>query len=78
AAIVRCATIGSLVPLASAGRVAGRRTPTTNAMITLAGNILDADIFSAGRKLETIGITAGNIEDARRILDRIAKGSGDG
>lgn len=78
ASIVRCATIGSHVPLASAGRMAGRATPATDAMITLASTVLDADIASAGRRLETTGITADTIEDARRIIDAIAKGTQDG
>lgn len=75
AAIVRCATIGSLAPLQSAARVAGIAVPATVAMIELASAVLGADIDSAGRKLESIGISSAEIDDARRILDDIAGGA---
>jgi opine dehydrogenase len=75
AAILRDATIGSLVPLASAARIAGVSVPVTDGMITLVSSILGADIASAGRKLETVGIDATNIEQARRIMDDIAQGT---
>ncbi|MEZ5870266.1 MAG: hypothetical protein R3D32_00200 [Nitratireductor sp.] len=71
-AIVRCATIGSLAPLASAGRMAGIGTPATTAMITLASTVLGADVETAGRRLDAIGVNASNIDEARRILDAIA------
>ncbi|MEZ5800480.1 MAG: hypothetical protein R3D29_08375 [Nitratireductor sp.] len=49
---MRCATIGSLAPLASAGRVAGIETPATTAMITLASRFASrADVELAGRGL---------------------------
>ena len=70
--LLRDATIGSLVPLSSAADVAGRTVPVTNAMITLASTILGADIASAGRKLEKIGIGADDIDDVRRIIDNLA------
>lgn len=73
-ALVRCGTIGSLVPLQSAARVAGIDVPATAAMITLASTVLDADIQSAGRRLSNIGILPDQIEDARRVLDAIAGG----
>ena len=73
-ALVRCGTIGSLVPLQSAARVAGIDAPATSAMITLASSVLDADIQSAGRRLSNIGIMPDQIEDARRVLDAIAGG----
>lgn len=73
ARIVRCATIGSLAPLLSAARVAGVATPATQAMTTLASIVLGADVEPAGRKLDAIGITADNLEEARRILDTIAR-----
>jgi len=69
--LLRDGTIGSLVPLASAARVAGQAVPVTDAMITLASSVLDADIASAGRKLETIGIGPGDVEDVRRSIDRL-------
>lgn len=71
--LLRDAVIGSLVPLASAADVAGRAVPTTRAMITMASSVLDADIMSAGRKLENIGINAADIDDVRRIMDRMDK-----
>lgn len=73
--IVRCATIGSLVPLVSAAAIAGVPVPATESMVTLAGTILGADMGPAGRRLETIGIDAGAIDDARRLLDDIAGGA---
>ena len=72
ARIVRCATIGSLAPLLSAARIAGIAVPATEAMITLASTVLGADVEPAGRKLDAIGINAGNLDEARRILDTIA------
>ncbi len=74
-AILRDATIGSLVPLASAARLAGVAVPMTEGMITLASTVLGADVATAGRRLETVGIDANGIEDARRIMDEIARGS---
>lgn len=74
-AVVRCATIGSLVPLASAARVAGVGAPTTEAMITLVSALLGSDIAKAGRRLETIGVTADNIDGARQLIDAIANGA---
>ncbi|MGI9486615.1 MAG: hypothetical protein ACR2RF_12190 [Geminicoccaceae bacterium] len=71
ASLLRDAIIGSLVPLSSAAQVTGQPTPVTDAMITLASSVLDADIGSAGRRLDNIGIDAGNIDDARRIMDRM-------
>jgi hypothetical protein len=72
-AIVRCATIGSLVPLASAARVAGIEAPATDAMIALVSALLGSDIASAGRRLETIGVTAANVDAARQTIDAIAR-----
>ena len=68
--LLRDAVIGSLVPLASAADVTNHDVPVTKSMITLASAVLDADIASAGRRLETIGISANDIDDARRIMDR--------
>ncbi len=74
-ALVRCATIGSLVPLASAARVAGIEAKATEAMIALVSALLGSDIAKAGRRLDTIGITASTIDDARPLIDAIANGS---
>ncbi|MGI9500289.1 MAG: hypothetical protein ACR2P3_09635 [Geminicoccaceae bacterium] len=73
ASLLRDAIIGSLVPLSSAAKVAGRAVPATEAMITLASSVLDADIASAGRRLETIGIDADDIDDIRRIMDGLMR-----
>ncbi|HMQ57673.1 MAG TPA: hypothetical protein PKE65_03930, partial [Rhizobiaceae bacterium] len=75
AGIIRCATIGSLAPLASAARIAGIDAPATQAMITLASTVLGADIGPAGRRLDAIGIDATNLDEARRVLDAIAGAS---
>lgn len=74
-AIVRCATLGSLAPLSSAARVCGIKAPVTDAMIALASSVLGADIATAGRRFDTIGIDADGIENVRQILDDIARGS---
>lgn len=76
--ILRCATIGSLAPMVSAARAASIDTPATEAVITLVSTVLGADIGPAGRKLDAIGIDAGNLDDARRILDSIAGARRDG
>jgi len=73
--ILRCATIGSLAPLLSAARIADVEVPATEAMVTLASTVLGADIEPAGRRLDAIGVNAGNIDEARRILDSIAGAS---
>lgn len=70
-ALLRSAVIGSLSPLCSAAAIAGIETPLTQSMIQLCSTLLDGDLQSAGRRLDTMGITASNIDDARRILDRI-------
>jgi hypothetical protein len=73
--IIRCATVGSLAPLLSAARIAGIDVPATESVITLASTVLGADIEPAGRRLDAIGVNAGNIDEARRILDSIAGAS---
>ena len=69
--LLRCAV---LAPLLSAAETAGRDAPTTRAMATLAGTALGGDVTSAGRRLDTIGIGATGLDDARRTLDAIARG----
>ena len=75
AALVRCAVIGSLVPLSSAAALAGVSVPATDAMIALATSILGGDLVNAGRRLDTIGLPAGPLDETRRALDAIAGGS---
>ena len=70
--LVRCGTIGSLVPLQSAAEVSGMEVPVTEAMIALVSTVLDADIQSAGRRLSNIGIMPSQVDEARRVLDEVA------
>lgn len=73
-ALLRDGVIGSLVPLISAADLAQVAAPATRAMITLASTVLGADVASAGRRLDTIGIRAGDINEARAAMDAIATG----
>ena len=72
--LVRCAVIGSLTPLVSAAQIAGTAVPVTRAMATLAETVLGSDLAHAGRRLDTIGIGASDLDDARRAMDAIARG----
>lgn len=68
-ALIRCAVVGSLVPLVSAARIAGVATPATDAMIGTASAMLGADLATAGRRLDAIGIGGTDIDTARRALE---------
>ena len=72
--ILRDGVIGSLVPLLSAGELLGDDLPVTRSMVELASAVLGADVAAAGRRLDTIGITARDIDDARHAMDAIATG----
>ena len=72
--LVRCAVIGSMVPLVSAAEVAGVTVPVTRAMTTLAAAALGSDVAGAGRRLHLIGVDAANLDDARRTLGALARG----
>ena len=72
--LLRDGIIGSLVPLTSAAKLTNTAVPVTEAMITLGSAILGADIAAAGRRLDTIGITATDASEARRQMDHIATG----
>ena len=72
--IVRCAVIGSLVPLQSAGQIAGVATPVTDAMISLGSSVLGSDLTTAGRRLESMGIPARSVDDARRRMELLVRG----
>ncbi len=72
--LLRDGVIGSLVPLTSAARLTGTEVPVTYSMITLASAVLGADIAAAGRRLDTIGISATEVDGARKAMDRIATG----
>ncbi len=71
-AMIRDGVIGSLAPLASAARIAGVAAPATEAMIVLASSVLKADLATAGRRLEAIGVDATTIDAARSQLSAIA------
>lgn len=73
--MLRDGVIASLVPLLSAARLTNAATPVTEAMVALAQTLLGADVAAAGRRLDTIGVTATDIDDARRVMDRIATGA---
>lgn len=72
--LMRDGVLGSLVPLISAAQLAGISTPLTEGLIAMTDRILGADVAAAGRRLDTIGISAGDVEQARRIFDTIATG----
>ena len=73
--LIRCAVIGSLVPLISAAELAERDAPVTRAMAGLVQAALGGDIENAGRRLDTIGIGMRDLDDARRRMDAIAGGA---
>ncbi|MEP4198309.1 MAG: hypothetical protein ABJL99_22030 [Aliishimia sp.] len=72
--LLRDGVIGSLVPLMSAAALAGVKVPQTEAIAALTGAILDADIAASGRRLETMGIAADTLDDARRAFDALMPG----
>ncbi|WP_298846425.1 hypothetical protein [uncultured Ruegeria sp.] len=73
--LMRDGVLGSLVPLVSAAKLAGLAAPLTESLITMTDRILGADVAAAGRRLETIGISVGDVDQARRIFDTIATGA---
>jgi len=73
--VLRDGVIGSLVPLVSAAQITNTDVPVTRAMITLASAVLGADVAAAGRRLDTIGITAQDTDTARQAMDAIATGT---
>ncbi|MDD9908912.1 MAG: hypothetical protein OXR62_04395 [Ahrensia sp.] len=74
-ALLRDGVIGSFVPLISAAELASVDVPVSRSMVTLASSVLGADIASAGRRLDTIGIRAADIDAARSAMDAIATGA---
>jgi hypothetical protein len=70
-ALVRNGVLGSLVPLVSAGDIAGVPVPVTRALIVVAESILDTDLSSLGRSLPAAGFAD---QDAGVIRSRIAAG----
>ena len=73
-ALLRDAVTGSLIPLQSAGRLTDVATPATDSLITLAGALLGRNIAVAGRRLEAMGVTADDRDEARRIMESLARG----
>ena len=73
--LLRDGVIGSLVPLLSAAELTGVSVPMTQSMVTLVTSVLGVDVAAAGRRLDTIGIQAGDVDAARKIMDNIATGS---
>ena len=73
-ALLRDGVVGSLVPLISAAELAGIDVPLTRSMVTMASTVLGADVASAGRRLDTIGICENDIDAARAMMDAIATG----
>ena len=73
--ILRDGVIGSLVPLLSAAELTGIDVPMTQSMVTLVTSVLGVDVAAAGRRLDTIGIKADDIDTARKTMDKIAAGA---
>lgn len=73
--LLRDGVIGSFAPLLSAAELTGEQVPMTQSMVTLVTGVLGVDVAAAGRRLGTIGIQAGDVDSARRIMDLIATGS---
>ena len=73
--LLRCGVVGSLVPLFSAAKIAKINVPLTESMINIASSILGADVAAAGRRLDNMGITSTEIENARQMMDAIAMGT---
>ncbi|WP_171178541.1 hypothetical protein [Ruegeria sp. HKCCD8929] len=73
--LMRDGVQGSLAPLVSAGELAGIPSPLTNSLIAMSDRILGADVAAAGRRLESIGVSADDVDQARRIFDTIVTGA---
>jgi len=73
-AVLRCAVMGSLVPLLSAAKVAGKDAPLTAALVALAEAAVGSDLTNAGRHLDRLGIPVGDPDAAARRLAAAAEG----
>ena len=73
--LVRCAVVGSLLPLMSAARIAGVKTPVTRSVAALSEAAMGGGLAAAGRRLESLGMDDCDIDDARRAMDAISEGS---
>tara|TARA_Y100000588_G_scaffold288514_1_gene306912 strand:- start:5 stop:1192 length:1188 start_codon:yes stop_codon:yes gene_type:complete len=67
--MIRCATMGSLVPLQSAAQLAGIPVPATSAMIELAHQSIGGDLLHAGRRLDSMGFAYADLDNIRTQLD---------
>lgn len=72
--MLRNAVSGSLIPLQSAGRLTGVKTPVTDSLITLAGALLGSDIATGGRRLESFNVTGADPDEVRRRMESLARG----
>jgi len=61
-------TAGSLVPLASAARLADVPTPVTDAVITAVSAMFAVDLTSVGRRLENLGLADAGLDAIRRTV----------
>jgi opine dehydrogenase len=59
----------SLVPIASAGRAFGLKTQAIDALILLAGLIMDTNYWTRGRTLESLGLAGLSPGEIRRIAE---------
>lgn len=73
--LMRDGVVASLAPLVSAAGLAGVAAPMTQSVIRLAEGLLGADLAAAGRRLDTIGITAATVDSARRAFDALMTGA---
>ncbi|GIT49783.1 MAG: hypothetical protein Ct9H300mP14_17110 [Gammaproteobacteria bacterium] len=67
--MIRCAAIGSLVPLQSGPQLAGIPVPATSAMIELAHQSIGGDLLHAGRRLDSMGFAYADLDNIRTQLD---------
>ena len=73
-AMLRCAVVGSLIPLQSAGQLTGVPTPVTDSLIVLSSALLGWELTTAGRALEKMGITSNSADEVRQEMELIARG----
>ncbi len=73
--LLRCAVVGSAIPLQSAASLAGLETPATAAVIDLAKAALGPEVGTVGRYLHSVGVTSGQMETARRALESTVRGT---
>ena len=72
--MVRDAVVGSLVPLAAMARALGVDCSTTDAMITSASTILNADLTAVGRNLSTLGVGGLQGQELRNAVEQLSAG----